>query len=104
MDGAKFAKMLSDKHLFELERMEYKYSTSSVKEFTQLLQQNFVQSLPLSDFSGDELFYLPNLARISTNGMKQLLSAPIGGQTFGLQATVAVFTIFRASISLESTS
>lgn len=28
MDGAKFAKMLSDKHLFELDRMEYKYSVS----------------------------------------------------------------------------
>ena len=33
MDGAQFAKMLSDKHLFELNRMEYKYSTVSVKEF-----------------------------------------------------------------------
>ena len=40
MDGAKFAKMLSDKHLFELGRMEYKYSVSSVKEFIGLLRQN----------------------------------------------------------------
>lgn len=86
MDGAKFAKMLSDKHLFELDRMEYKYSVSSVNEFTELLRQNFAQSLPLVDFSGDELFYLPNLARISTNGMKQLLSAPASNQSFGLQA------------------
>ena len=86
MDGAKFAKMLSDKHLFELDRMEYKYSVSSVNEFTELLRQNFAQSLPLVDFSSDELFYLPNLARISTNGMKQLLSAPASNQSFGLQA------------------
>ncbi len=50
MDGAKFAKMLSDKHLFELDRMEYKYSVSSVKEFTGLLRQNFAQPLPLADF------------------------------------------------------
>ena len=50
MDGAKFAKMLSDKHLFELDRMEYKYSVSSVKEFTELLLQNFAQPLPLADF------------------------------------------------------
>ena len=35
MDGAQFAKMLSDKHLFELNRMEYKYSTVSVKEFAE---------------------------------------------------------------------
>ena len=86
MDGAKFAKMLSDKHLFELDRMEYKYSVSSVNEFTELLRQNFAQSLPLVDFSSDELFYLPNLAQISTNGMKQLLSVPASNQSFGLQA------------------
>ena len=86
MDGAKFAKMLSDKHLFELDRMEYKYSVSSVKEFTGLLRQNFAQPLPLADFSSDELFYLPNLAQISTNGMKQLLSVPASNQSFGLQA------------------
>ncbi len=70
MDGAQFAKMLSDKHLFELNRMEYKYSTVSVKEFAELLRQNFAQPLPLTDFSGNKLFYLPNLAQISTNGMK----------------------------------
>ena len=51
MDGAKFAKMLSDKHLFELDRMEHKYSVSSVKEFAELLRQNFAQPLPLADFS-----------------------------------------------------
>ena len=50
MDGAKFAKMLSDKHLFELDRMEYKYSVSSVKEFIGLLRQNLAQPLPLADF------------------------------------------------------
>lgn len=86
MDGAKFAKMLSDKHLFELDRMEYKYSAASVKEFTELLQQNFAQPLPLDDFSRNVLFYLPNLAQISTNGMKQLLCSPAPGQSFGLQA------------------
>ena len=86
MDGARFAKMLSDKHLFELDRMEYKYSVSSVKEFIGLLRQNLAQPLPLADFSSDELFYLPNLAQISTNGMKQLLSVPASNQSFGLQA------------------
>lgn len=86
MDGAIFAKMLSDKHLFELDRMEYKYSVSSVKEFIGLLRQNLAQPLPLADFSSDELFYLPNLAQISTNGMKQLLSVPASNQSFGLQA------------------
>lgn len=51
--------------------MEYKYSVSSVKEFIGLLRQNLAQPLPLADFSSDELFYLPNLAQISTNGMKR---------------------------------
>lgn len=96
MDGAKFAKMLSDKHLFELDRMEYKYSVSSVKEFIGLLRQNLAQPLPLADFSSDELFYLPNLAQISTNGMKQLLSVPASNQSFGLQAmTEEIHATFR---------
>lgn len=71
MDGAQFAKMLSDKHLLELNRIEYKYSTVSVKEFAELLRQNFAQPLPLTDFSGNKLFYLPNLAQISTNGIQK---------------------------------
>ena len=96
MDGAKFAKMLSDRHLFELDRMEYKYSVSSVKEFIGLLRQNLAQPLPLADFSSDELFYLPNLAQISTNGMKQLLSVPASNQSFGLQAmTEEIHATFR---------
>ena len=103
MDGAQFAKMLSDKHLFELNRMEYKYSTVSVKEFAELLRQNFAQPLPLTDFSGNKLFYLPNLAQISTNGMKQLLSVPVSGQNFGLSAmTDEIYATFQIE-SIRST-
>ena len=103
MDGAQFAKMLSDKHLFELDRMEYKYSTVSVKEFAELLRQNFARPLPLTDFSGNKLFYLPNLAQISTNGMKQLLSVPVSGQNFGLSAmTEEIYATFQIE-SIRST-
>ena len=103
MDGAQFAKMLSDKHLFELNRMEYKYSTVSVKEFAELLRQNFAQPLLLTDFSGNKLFYLPNLAQISTNGMKQLLSVPVSGQNFGLSAmTEEIYATFQIE-SIHST-
>ena len=86
MEAALFAKMLSDKHLFELNRMEYKYSPAAVREFVQLLRQNFAQELPLQDFHGEKLVYLPNMARISTAGMKQLLTVPAAGGAFGLQA------------------
>ena len=37
MDAALFAKLFSDKHIFELNRMQYKYSPAAVKEFTDLL-------------------------------------------------------------------
>lgn len=86
MDGTKFAKMLSDKHLFELDRLAYKYSVADVKEFSELLRQNFVQPLPLVDFTGQAIVCLPNLAQISTSGMKQLLSVPAESQPFGVQA------------------
>lgn len=86
MDGMKFAKMLSDKHLFELDRMAYKYSAADVREFSEILRQNFAQPLPLVDFAGQALVCLPNLAQISTKSMKQLLSVPAESQPFGVQA------------------
>ena len=86
MDGTKFAKMLSDKHLFELDRMAYKYSAADVREFSEILRQNFAQPLPLVDFAGQALVCLPNLAQISTKSMKQLLSVPAESQPFGVQA------------------
>ena len=55
MDGTKFAKMLSDKHLFELDRMAYKYSAADVREFSEILRQNFAQPLPLVDFAGQAI-------------------------------------------------
>lgn len=86
MDGTKFAKMLSDKHLFELDCMAYKYSAADVREFSEILRQNFAQPLPLVDFAGQALVCLPNLAQISTKSMKQLLSVPAESQPFGVQA------------------
>lgn len=86
MDGMKFAKMLSDKHLSELDRMAYKYSAADVREFSEILRQNFAQPLPLVDFAGQALVCLPNLAQISTKSMKQLLSVPAESQPFGVQA------------------
>ena len=52
---------------------------------------------------GDKLFYLPNLAQISTNGMKQLLSVPVSGQNFGLSAmTEEIYATFQIE-SIRST-
>lgn len=86
MDATLFAKLFSDKHLFDLDKMQYKYSPSVVKEFTDLLRNDFTKELPLQDFHGGQMVYLPNSARISTAGMKQLLTVPAAGGTFGLQA------------------
>lgn len=99
MDGATFAKMLSDKHLFELDRMGYKYSPAAVAELTALLRENFARPLPLRDFAGRELVYLPDLAQISTNGMKRLLAPPVDGQPFGLQAMTEEI---HATLQIES--
>ena len=86
MDGTKFAKMLSDKHIFELDRMAYKYTPADVQDFAALLRQNLAHPLPLVDFAGKELVCLPNLAQISTKGMKQLLKPPAESCPFGVQA------------------
>ena len=50
------------------------------------MRQDFAQELPLQDSRGEMLVYLPNVARISTAGMKQLLTVPAARSAFGLQA------------------
>ena len=103
MDGAQFAKMLSDKHLLNSIGWNTSTRLSASKNLAELLRQNFAQPLPLTDFSGNKLFYLPNLAQISTNGMKQLLSVPVSGQNFGLSAmTEEIYATFQIE-SIRST-
>jgi Fic family protein len=91
--------MLHDKHFFDLEKLQYKYSADAVAELLRLVGSTMAVALPLADFDGRPLYYLPNLAPLSGNGMKQMLRTQPGGAPFGLEAMADEI---EASLQIES--
>lgn len=55
MDAALFTKMLSDKNVLDLRGLGYQFLQADIKEFTELLKNGFYHSLPLKDFSGQNI-------------------------------------------------
>lgn len=86
MNASLFANMLRDKHFFSLERMQYKYSAADVAELMRILESTMLRELPLRDFEGKALVYLPGHARISGSGIKKLSKMPTSGEKYGQSA------------------
>ena len=63
MDAALFTKMLSDKNVLDLRKLGYQFPQVDIKEFTELLKNGFYHSLPLKDFSGQNLVYLSSIVQ-----------------------------------------
>ena len=55
MDAALFTKMLSDKYVLDLKKLGYKFPQADIKKFTGLLKNGFYHSLPLKNFSGQNI-------------------------------------------------
>ena len=55
MDAALFTKMLSDKYVLDLKKLGYKFPQADIKKFTELLKNGFYHSLPLKNFSGQNI-------------------------------------------------
>ncbi len=86
MDAKLFVSMLSDKKIFDLKRMQYKYSVSEVAEFIDLLRCTMYTFLPLKDFDGKKLVYLDNFVRLGMSSVKLLLTPQSGSESYGLKA------------------
>lgn len=86
MDAALFVQLLHDKHFFDLSRLRHKYSDAVVREMLSLLDSTMSAPLPLLDFNGRPLVYLPHFAQIAGHGMKLLLHTPDTTAPFGRQA------------------
>lgn len=99
MDAELFAQMLADEKLFDLKRMQYKYSVESVAEFVQLLKKGFYRELPLRDFAGSPIVYQPNALRQNGQSLRVLLTPERG--TFGIQA---MEDEFQATLNIEQIS
>ena len=97
MDAALFTKMLSDKNVLDLRKLGYKFPQADIKEFTELLKNGFYHSLPLKDFSGQNIVYLSSIAQVRLSAARVLLTPQNSTQLYGVKAMeeeiVSTFTI-----------
>ena len=106
MDAAFFTKMLSDKSVLDLRKLGYKFPKADIKEFTELLKNGFYHSLPLKDFSGQDLVYLSNITQVNLSAAKVLLTPQNSTQLYGVKAMaeeiISTFTIEQVDFTRDS--
>ena len=86
MNTKELAKMINDKHFFNLKKMQYKYSPESVMEMLETLKEMSYAQISIKDFDGQPCVYLPIQSLIPTRVMKKLLTANTSKELFGLKA------------------
>lgn len=106
MDATLFAKMLADKDIIDLKKLGYKYPEASIREFVSLLQDGFVKKLPLWDFQGNPVVYLPGVAQVQLSAAKVLLTPQDNSQGYGKNAMeeeiLSTFSIEQIDTSRDS--
>lgn len=73
MDVKLFTQILRDPHFFDLKKMQYKYGSTAIAACLNELATSHYASLPLRDFSGQALVYLPYKLQVRPLSMKLLL-------------------------------
>ena len=106
MDAALFTKMLSDKNVLDLRKLGYKFPQADIKEFTELLKNGLYHSVPLKDFSGQNIVYLSSIAQVRLSAAKVLLTPQNSTQLYGVKAMeeeiVSTFTIEQVDFTRDS--
>lgn len=106
MDAGLFAKMLSDKRIIDLKRLQYKYPEANLEDFVSILKMGFYKELPIRDFEGNKLVYLENVAQVHMAAAKVLLTPQSSAEQFGIKAMedeiASTFTIENIDFSRDS--
>ena len=106
MDAKLFARMLADPTIIDLKKLGYKYPQASSREFTALLQDRHTKDLPLRDFQGNQVVYLPGVTQVQLSAAKVLLTPQDRTQIYGRKAMeeeiLATFSIEQIDTSRES--
>ena len=106
MDAALFAKMLSDKSVTDLKKLNYKFPDADISEFIDLLKAGIYEPLPLKDFKGHRSVYMGNIVQVRMSAIKTLMRPQSGGYRYGFQAMeeeiASTFTIENIDFSRDS--
>lgn len=103
MDVKLFAAMFSDRHFTDCKKMKYKYP-DDIDEFLSLLAELFYKPLPLPDFDGGSLVFIPERSLADQNAFRLLMTPRTGA--YGIKAAedeiVASASIENIDFSRES--
>lgn len=106
MDASLYVKILSDKSITDLKKLSFKYPDVNLNELIELLKNNVCKSLPIPDFSGNDLVYMDNLTQVRTKAYKLLLLPQNPNEAYGLKAMEeeisATLTIENIDFSRDS--
>ena len=86
MDASLYAEILSDKNIIDLKKIGYKYPDADMKELIKLFKSSVYKTLQITDFNGNDIAYMENIAQIRMNAIKLLLTPQSPHNSFGLQA------------------
>lgn len=86
MDAALYAKILSDKSITDLKKIKYKFPDADIKELITLLKSSVYKTIPIPDFSGNDIVYMENAAQVRMKAVKLLLTPQSSNEAFGLKA------------------
>lgn len=86
MDAALYAKILSDKSIIDLKKIKNKFPDVDIKELIVLLKSSVYKTMPIHDFSGNDLVYMENAAQVGMKAVKLLLTPQSSNEAFGLKA------------------
>lgn len=86
MEAPLYSQMLADKDLYNLKRMQYKYSGEDVSEMLRLMRESMLTSLPILDFKGQPVVYMDSIVHLSMRSMKVLLMPQVSTLAYGVQA------------------
>ncbi|MEA4964033.1 MAG: Fic family protein, partial [Lutispora sp.] len=106
MDASLYAKILSDKSITDLKKIKYKFPDVDMKELIGLLKTSVYKTMPIPDFTGNDLVYMENAAQVQINAVKLLLTPQSSNEPFGLKAMedeiASSFTIESIDFSRDS--
>ncbi len=74
MDINKFNQIFNDKYAHSLKKLKYKYS-DDFDEYMSVLNDLYYKKLPICDFSGKNIVFIPSCCKVNVSAFKTLISA-----------------------------
>lgn len=79
-------KIVNDKNFYDFKKMSYKYGADNLKILLDNLKEISYQSLPLKDFRGNPVYWLPTKANMSDKFTQFFLQEVLDGKIYNISA------------------